>query len=165
MASSEKLLRHFRDYLKTIESPVLAADDMLLSRIVKLCEGARTFADIERKSRFLFVENDRIEYDDDAVKKVLLKGDGLEILRIIRAKIETQTQITAEYTEKMLRSLAEEKHVGLGKVAQPLRVALCGSTISTPIFESVEMLGEEKTLARIDNTLKKFASQIHGKET
>ena len=127
MASGEKLLRHFRDYLKIIESPVLAADDMLLSRIMKLCEGARTFADIERKSRFLFVENDRIEYDDDAVKKVLLKGDGLEILRIIRAKIETQTQITAEYTEKMLRSLAEEKHVGLGKVAQPLRVALCGS--------------------------------------
>jgi glutamyl-tRNA synthetase len=162
MASGEKLLQHLRDYLKTIESPVLAADDALLLRIIKLCEGARTLADIERKSRFLFLENDKVEYDGDSVKKVLLKGDGLEILQIIRAKIETQAHVTAEYMEKMLRSLAEEKHVGLGKVAQPLRVALCGSTISTSIFESVELLGKEKTLARMDATLQRFGAQTHG---
>ncbi len=156
MASEAKLIQHFGDYLKIIESPVLEADDALLLRIIKICEGARTLADIERKSRFLFLDNGKIVYDDDAIKKVLLKGDGLEILRIIRAKIETQAQVTAEYTDKMLRSLAEERKVGLGKVAQPLRVALCGSTISTSIFESVEMLGKEKTLARINITLKKF---------
>ncbi len=155
-ASDAKLIQHFRDYLKAIDSPVLAADDVLLLRIIKLCEGARTLADIERKSRFLFLENNKIEYDGDAVRKVLLKGDGLEILLIIRAKIEAQARLNAEYTEKMLRSLAEEKHVGLGKVAQPLRVALCGTTVSLPIFDSVELLGKEKTLARIDTTLKKF---------
>jgi len=54
----------------------------------------------------------------------------------------------------MLRSLAEEKQVGLGKVAQPLRVAICGTTISPPIFDSVQMLGKENTLARIDNTIR-----------
>ena len=58
----------------------------------------------------------------------------------------------------MMRSLAEEKQVGLGKVAQPLRVAICGTTISPPIFDSVNMLGKEKTLARIDITLKKFTT-------
>jgi glutamyl-tRNA synthetase len=58
----------------------------------------------------------------------------------------------------MLRSLAEEKQVGLGRVAQPLRVAICGTTISLPIFDSVQMLGKEKTLERIDNTLKKFGT-------
>jgi len=55
--------------------------------------------------------------------------------------------------EDGLRSIAKEKQVGLGQVAQPLRVALCGSMISTSIFESVEMLGKEKTLARIDKAL------------
>jgi glutamyl-tRNA synthetase len=63
-------------------------------------------------------------------------------------------QFTADNIEATLRNLAEEKQVGLGKVAQPLRVALCGTTISTPIFDSVKMLGKENTLARIDNTLK-----------
>jgi glutamyl-tRNA synthetase len=154
----EKLLRHFRDYLKAVESPVLRADDEQLNKIISLCEGARTLADIERKSRFLFLENDKIEYDSDSVKKVLLKSEGLEILRNIRTKIEAQAQITVEYTEKMLRSLAEEKHVGLGKVAQPLRVALCGSTVSISIFEAVEMLGKEETLARVDNILVKFGN-------
>jgi len=65
-------------------------------------------------------------------------------------------QFTERYIENMLRCLAEEKQVGLGKVAQPLRVAICGTTISLPIFDSVQMLGEERTLSRIDNTLKKF---------
>jgi len=59
----------------------------------------------------------------------------------------------------MLRSLAEEKQLGLGKVAQPLRVAICGNTVSPPIFDSVQMLGKEEALKRIDITLRKFASE------
>jgi glutamyl-tRNA synthetase len=56
----------------------------------------------------------------------------------------------------MLRGLAEEKKVGLGKVAQPLRVAVCGNTVSPPIFDSITMLGKENTLVRIDIAVKKF---------
>jgi len=55
--------------------------------------------------------------------------------------------------------LAEEKQVGLGKVAQPVRVAITGTTVSPPIFDSVQLLGKEKTLTRIDNTLNKFVSK------
>jgi glutamyl-tRNA synthetase len=152
LAGKEKLLSHFKDYLKAIKSPVANADDKTLARIIELCAGARTLSDIERKSRFLFLDNDKIEYEDKA-KKVLLKGDGVNVLQTIRSKIETQALITAQYAEIMLRSLAEEKKVGLGEVAQPLRVAICGSTISLPIFDSVEMLGKENTLARIDKTV------------
>jgi len=161
MVGEEKLLQYFKDYLKITESPVLSASDEQLKRIIKLCEGARTLADIERKSRFLFIGDDQIQYDDKAVKKVLLKGDGINTLKTIRSKIETQAQITAQYTENMLRGLAEEKQVGLGKVAQPLRVAICGSTISTPIFDSIEMLGKENTLKRIDSTVKRFGEEIN----
>jgi glutamyl-tRNA synthetase len=56
----------------------------------------------------------------------------------------------------MLRGLAEEKQVGLGKVAQPLRVAICGNTVSPPIFDSIQLLGKKRTFTRIDNTLQKF---------
>ena len=44
----------------------------------------------------------------------------------------------------------------LGKVAQPLRVGICGNTVSPPIFDSVDMLGIDRTLKRIEITLKKF---------
>ena len=158
MADEGKLLGHFKDYLRVVESVVLSADDRLLTRIIKVNAGARTLADIERKSRFLFLANREIEYDDKAVKKVLLKNDGLAILQTVRDKLAVMEQFTKEEIENMLRGLAEEKQVGLGKIAQPLRVAICGTTISPPIFDSVDMLGRENTLARIDMTLKKFGN-------
>ena len=153
-AGEEKLLEHLKDYLKVVESPVISADDESLRRIIEICAGARTLADIERKSRFLFLTDEQIDYDEKAVKKILLKNDGLAVLAIVRDKLSAMEQFTVGNIENMLRGLAEEKQVGLGKVAQPLRVAICGTTISPPIFDSVQMLGKEKTLKRIDNTLK-----------
>ena len=153
-AGEEKLLEHLKDYLKVVESPVISADDESLRRIIEICAGARTLADIERKSRFLFLTDEQIDYDEKAVKKILLKNDGLAVLAIVRDKLSAMEQFTVGNIENMLRGLAVEKQVGLGKVAQPLRVAICGTTISPPIFDSVQMLGKEKTLKRIDNTLK-----------
>jgi glutamyl-tRNA synthetase len=157
--SKEKLLGHFKDYLKASRSPVICADDKLLERIIEINAGARTLAQIEQKSRFIFLDNNQIEYDGKAVKKVLLKDDGLAVLRIVRDKLAAMEQFTEGNIENMLRSLAEEKQVGLGKVAQPLRVAICGTTVSPPIFDSVQMLGKEKAIARIDITLKKFGTE------
>lgn len=162
MVQPDKLLEHFRKYLKEVDSPVSNGNDEILLRILKLCEGARTLADIERKCRFLFVDNDKIEYDEKAIKKILLKGDGLANLAIVRDKLAAMDDLSEQAIEDMLRGLAEEKQVGLGKIAQPLRVALCGSTVSLSIFDSVKMLGMENTLTRIDNTLKIFDTHAQG---
>ncbi|MHC4570335.1 MAG: hypothetical protein ACYTE3_31855 [Planctomycetota bacterium] len=150
--------------MKEAESPVIRADDQILLRIIKLCEGARTLADIERKCRFLFTEGNEIEYDNKAVKKVLFKSDGLAVLEIVGDRLARIDELTEQAVEEMLRSLAEEKQLGLGKVAQPLRVAICGTTVSLPIFDAVEMLGKEDTLRRIDNTLRKFGTRVHGEQ-
>ncbi len=164
MTAEPRRLQHFREYLKQVKSPVASADDQSLLRILKLCEGARTLADIERKCRFLYIENDEIEYDKKAVRKVLLKSDGLGVLAIVRDRLAAMDELTEKSIENMLRSLAEEKQVGLGKVAQPLRVAICGTTVSLPIFDSIQMLGKENSLTRIDNTLRKFKTHVHGEQ-
>jgi len=170
MLDETKLLAHLREYLEAIDSPVASADDELLERLVKICEGARTLADIERKCRFLFVADNEIRYDEKAVKKVLksgvspqdkpggFRGNGLEMLKVVRGKLAAMKRFTEEGIENMLRSLAQENQVGLGKVAQPLRVAITGTTVSPPIFDSVQLLGKEKTLDRIDITLSRFES-------
>ena len=160
MVSDAKLLGHFKDYLKAVDSPVAGADDTLLERIIKANAGARTLADIEKKSRFIFIDNDEVQYDEKAVKKVLLKHDGLAILRVVGERLAKLDEITPATIENMLRCLAEEKQVGLGKVAQPLRVAICGTTISPPIFDSVDILGIKNTLRRIENTLAKFEKEV-----
>lgn len=159
MAEKAKLLGHFKRYLKAVESPVISADDKILERILEINEGARTLAQIEQKSRFLFLEDGQIKYDEKAVKKVLLKNGGLGILQVVREELASMEPFTEEDIESMLRGLAEEKGTGLGKIAQPLRVAICGTTVSLPIFDSVEMLGKENTLHRIDNALKKFETK------
>jgi glutamyl-tRNA synthetase len=153
---------HFKAYLKEVGSPVLQADDATLARIIKLCEGARTFEDIERKSIFVFVDDRQIEFEEKAVQKVLFKDHALEILGQVRQKLAALDPLTEHGIEEMLRGLAEERQVGLGKVAQPLRVALCGTTISLPIFDSVSMLGKERTLRRIDLTLQRFEAAGQG---
>ena len=162
MVPAAKLLSHMRQYLDVVDSPVGRADDELLLHLIEICQGARTLADIERKSRFLFVTDDAIEYDEKAIRKVLLKSSGLEILGEVRKRLAGLAEFTEQGIEDMLRSLAEEKEVGLGKVAQPLRVAITGTTISPPIFDSVQLLGIGNTLARIDVTLSRFAQGSGG---
>ena len=60
---------------------------------------------------------------------------------------------TAANIEAAVNQYCEQKGLALGKVAQPIRVAVSGGTVSPPIFESLEMLGRERTLRRIERCL------------
>jgi glutamyl/glutaminyl-tRNA synthetase len=162
MLSDAELLSRYKDFLKGTNSIAANTDDKLLSRILKAAAGARTLAEIEHKSRFIFTAAENIEYDKKDVEKVLLKntGEGLAMLGELKTRLSALPKVSAQSIEEMLRGLAEEKHLGLGKVAQPLRVAICGTTISLPIFESVDILGIEETIKRIDKAVAKFSSNI-----
>ena len=81
------------------------------------------------------------------------------MLKTVGEALATLQKLTPEAIETLLRSLAEEKQVGLGKIAQPLRVAICGNTISPPIFDAVDMLGINTVLKRIENALTKFQQE------
>ncbi|MEN6386288.1 MAG: glutamate--tRNA ligase [Phycisphaerales bacterium] len=160
MISEDELLKYYKDFLKVINSPACKGDDSLLKRILKASHGARTLAEIEHKSRFLFIDADKIEYDSKDVEKVLLKnGEGLAMLTLLKAKLSELSTISEESIESLLRGIAEEKQIGLGKVAQPLRVAICGTTISLPIFESIDMLGIKGTIHRMECAINKFQTK------
>ncbi len=157
--SNDHLLSHFEHYLKAVNSPVIQGDDETLLKLLETNQGARTLEEIEKKCRFLFMDDSDIEYDDKDVEKVLLKNDkqGLKMLAELRPKLAAMDDVNEESLENLLRGLAEEKGVGLGKIAQPLRVAICGCTVSPTIFVSIEMLTMERTLKRIDITIEKFS--------
>jgi glutamyl-tRNA synthetase len=55
--------------------------------------------------------------------------------------------------EAQVRALAEKRAVGLGKIAQPVRVALTGGTVSPPLFDTIALLGRAESLARLDLAL------------
>ena len=60
---------------------------------------------------------------------------------------------TSEVLDDLLKSMAEQCCVGFGKVAQPLRVALSGTTISPSITDTLLLLGKDRTMTRIDRAL------------
>ncbi|MBM4103543.1 MAG: glutamate--tRNA ligase [Planctomycetes bacterium] len=157
LCKPQRLLEHFKAYLREVHSPVATTDDATLSRLLHINAGARSLEQIEQKSRFAFVADDAIVYDDEAVKKVLLKNDGLAMLAVVSQGLKTLSPLTPESIEEFLRTLAEQKQLGLGKIAQPLRVALTGTTVSPPIFDTVDMLGLDRALKRIAQTIQKFS--------
>ena len=116
-------------------------------------ERSRTLDEPFTNGRF-FVQNfDEITYDPKAVKKVLLKndGEGLKVLADLRQLLEAVTDWATDTLEKTAKSYAEQHSLGLGKVAQPLRVAVSGSTVSPPIYDTLVILGQEQVLNRIDH--------------
>ena len=79
----------------------------------------------------------------------LLAGDGAGLVHESTSAITDLSDWSADSLEQAVKDLAESKQLGLGKLAQPLRAALTGSNISPGIFEVMEALGREETLARL----------------
>jgi glutamyl/glutaminyl-tRNA synthetase len=158
-ASPDRLLSAFKDFLAANpQSPLNQASEAQLSRLLQMKAGFRTLREVEEKSRFLFIPDDKIEYDRDAMEKVLKKnnGQGTDTLRGVRAALGEIADWHAAALEAALAAFCESKGLVLGKVAQPIRVGISGSTISPPIYQSLEFLGKESTLIRIDRCLGLF---------
>jgi glutamyl/glutaminyl-tRNA synthetase len=151
MVEPEKLCHHFRKYLEVADSPVAKVDDETLTTLIKINEGARTLEQIEQKCRPLFVET--IEYDPKSVKKVLQKDGVPEILQQVHDAFGALETWDEEAMMKAIEDLCTKNELGMGKVAQPIRVAVTGSNISPPIHDTLILLGKEKTLQRIQNTI------------
>jgi len=82
-----------------------------------------------------------------------LSDEGRGVLTALRATLEGVTDWTAAPLNAALNAFATDRSIGLGKVAQPLRVAVTGNTISPPIDLTLELLGRERSLARLDRAL------------
>jgi len=147
----QRLTAVFRDYLSVNASAMAELDDAVLLRVLGLCAGFRTFADVVQKSAFIFAADASIELDEKAVRKVLVKNDGqgYAMLEGVTAVLEGVDDWTAVRLEAAIAEFCERQGVKLGAVAQPIRVAISGQTISPAIFETLEMLGRDAALNRI----------------
>jgi len=112
---------------------------------------------VQERTRFLpeageqvvFLFEDFDEYDPTSWNKVMTKEGVPGILDLAEQSLEAMDSWNSESIEETLRSMLEELGVGAGKGLQPLRVAVTGSSVSPPLFESLAALGKEKTLERL----------------
>ena len=110
-------------------------------------ERARTLAEMAEKSAFAFRDFDVYE---ETAAKTHLKPAALEPLRIVRHRLEAVTDWTPEAIHQAVLDAAESAQVKLGKLAQPLRVAVTGTAMSPSIDQTLWIVGKSRTLARID---------------
>ena len=128
-----------------------AADDAFLARIVVAQrERVKTLKEMAQASRYFF--GAAVELDAKAAAKHL-NEEGRAVLAELRGVLAGAADWTAAPLNAALNALATARGIGLGKVAQPLRVALTGNTISPPIDLTLELLGRERSLARLDTAL------------
>jgi glutamyl-tRNA synthetase len=119
-------------------------------------EKIQTLAEFWPLVGFLF---DGPADDPKAFKKVIASDGGAECLKAAREALARADPFTVEAVEAALRQVVESYGTKPGKVFQPVRVAIAGTTISPGIFESLALLGRDETLARIDRALDHVSSR------
>jgi glutamyl-tRNA synthetase len=149
-AQPSTLIPHLQSQLSRLG---LQSDDqeLLEGVIVAQRERAKTMKEMAQNSRFFFT--DTVELDPKAVAKHLTPA-ATPVLQKVRDRLTALTEWSAATIHTALNDLATELQTGLGKVAQPLRVAVAGSAISPPIDATLALLGRARTLARIEAALK-----------
>ena len=131
---------------------VTGCDETLLAGVVEAQrERSKTLKEMATASLFFFREP---VFDDKAVAKHLT-AEALTLLAGLQAELTELADWSAPAIHNTLETFAAMHQLGLGKVAQPLRVALCGGTISPPIDATVALLGRERAMARLTAALQR----------
>ncbi|HEX6285848.1 MAG TPA: glutamate--tRNA ligase [Acidimicrobiia bacterium] len=110
----------------------------------------------EAGSQVTFLFEDFDAYDDQSWEKVMTKEGVVEVLEEGRSAIAGLDTWDTMSVESALRAIPEKLGIGAGKTFQPMRVAVTGSSVSPPLFESISALGRERTLERIDRARAKL---------
>ncbi|MFO0581995.1 MAG: glutamate--tRNA ligase [Anaeromyxobacter sp.] len=146
--STEELARKALPYFVAAGLP--AADDAKLRHVCEVAkERARTFGEYVQQFRYFYAP---IQLDPKAKEKQLTK-DTQPILKAIRDGIAALPSLETAGLEKLFQDAAAARNLGLGKIAQPVRVALTGGTASPGMYDVVQILGREETLKRLDDAI------------
>jgi glutamyl-tRNA synthetase len=161
----EKLLWLNQHYLKTAEPAHVARHlswhlgqldidpdqgPPLTATVIALRERSRTLQEMAQASRFFYSDFDA--YDAKAATQHLT-GESREPLQRLHTALTELSEWRGEAIQAIVNKIAEELDLKLGKVAQPLRVAVSGGAVSPPIDVTLELLGRDRTLRRIERAL------------
>ncbi|WP_344442309.1 glutamate--tRNA ligase [Kitasatospora nipponensis] len=131
-----------------------AFDQKLFETMAPLAQTRlAVLSEITANVDFLFLAE---PVEDEASWNKAMKAGAAEVLRDARAAFATATW-EAEELKAVLLAVGEQHGLKLGKAQAPVRVAVTGRTVGLPLFESLELLGRERVLARLDAASAKLA--------
>ena len=135
---------------------IAAEDDAFTHKVIATLQPrSKTLVEMAASARFYYV--DVPDLDEKAAAK-FLTPDTAGILTRTADAIESLTDFTQENLEEIFKKIMADYDLGFGKIAQPLRVAVTGTTVSPGIFEMLLALGKDKTVFRIRRAIAVTAS-------
>lgn len=123
-----------------------AAGPSLDAVILAQRERCRTLVEMAEKSKFFYAELDGYN-EKDAAKHLTAEAGAL--LAALADRLRELPDWSTEALHAAVNGFAEARGLGLGKIAQPIRVAVAGMAISPPIDQTLALLGRERTLSRL----------------
>ncbi len=118
-------------------------------------ERVKVLADVADQVRFLYVEE--VEYDERSWSKVMKPGSETVLTEALR-RLEAVEAWETDAIEAALRQMLADLEIGASKGLQPIRVAVTGSSVSPPLFESLAALGRDRTLRRLRRARERLAA-------
>ena len=146
----EKLVAPLNPFLKQREIEV-KDNDLIIKVIETLLARSKTLDDMAEQALFYFADD--VSYEEKAAKK-FLKPAVLEAMQFLLAQFETLESFSEENLETAFKTVMDQTGLKLGKIAQPVRVALTGKTASPGIFEVTAILGREKVISRLQKAVR-----------
>lgn len=128
-----------------------------LSELVVIqAERCKTLAEMCAISQYFYT--DAIEYDADAVKKHL-RPVILEPLTALFARLKELSTWDSESLQACINDVSASFDINMGKIAQPLRVAVTGTGMSPAIDQTLVLLGKDKVISRLEVALEKIKAR------
>jgi glutamyl-tRNA synthetase len=146
LAALEQALPHIQGGDELATKMTQALRTKLLAAMPGLKERAKTLIDLFEGTRFIWTARP-LPIEDKA--QALLTPEARQLLTRLVEKLSTNNTWSAASTELDVRAVADAAAVKLGSVAQPLRAALTGRTTSPGIFDVLDVLGKDESLARL----------------
>lgn len=155
----QKYTEYCKEQSHAAGNPLVALSEDEFVLFAKMYQPrARTFKEPMEIGAFFFTDDESLVYEEKAVNKFLLKndGEGIGILKEFRETLAAIDPWSGEAAHAAIKAFCEAKELGMGKVAQPLRIAIAGGTVTPPIDQTLELLGKKTALLRIDSCLIEF---------
>lgn len=148
-AAPRALTGHLQPFLR--DRGFAADDEIYMDGVISTLQTrSKTLVEMADQSCFYFLED--IEYDEKAAKK-FLKGNVLEPLKELLARLIALEPLDEKGLEHLFEQLLADFDIKLGKIAQPVRVALTGTSVSPGIFEIVTVLGKGRVKDRLEKAI------------
>ena len=149
-SAASDLVDPLRPFLKNRGIDIEKGD--FVNRVIETLQPrSKTLADMADAAMFYFLDD--IIYDEKAARK-FLKPAALESLRLLADKLGSSSDYTEKSLEKVFLAVMDQTGLKLGKIAQPVRVALTGKTASPGIFEIIAILGAERVIPRLERAIR-----------